>query len=292
MILPDFLKHMKESLLLEKMRLFVLRSRVNKLKTVEELKADNVPVDVQYDFKFDPIKGSLSYLVDRKMPMRIYPIKDSVAMGAVFKKIIPYGAKEFHRANILEKIFMILSMKRIMNLFIDITHNGLTPYFLKQEYYSQIVREIYRVLDGLVDDKIRDIVCFYAEYDAAYRYRLQDILACLNKEALKKDYKKELKRLLDILCERESYACKMEDWGMANKYIKIFKLVSIFLLLKPKFKKTLVKVLSAIDLKEIALSDEDIYWTNFYEDYNFRGMNYDQREADNKARFGNQRSPN
>lgn len=286
MKLPDFVDKIKETLLLEKMRLFVLSSRKTIPQTIEELKASNVPVDIQYDFKFDPVKGSLSYLVDRKMPMRIYPTRDSVAIGAVFKKIIPYGAKEFYRANIFEKIFIILSMKRFMNISIDIVHNALTPYFLKPEYYSQAVREIYIVLDGLIDNKSRDIICFYAEYDPAYRYRLQDILACLDKEALRKNPKKELKRLLAIICERESYACKMEDWGMANKWIKIFKLVSIFMFLKPKFKKTLIKILNNIDLNEVALSDEDIYWTNLYEDYNFRGMSYNQREADNKARFG------
>jgi len=282
---PDFIQLMKNALFKERLRLFVINARRKKQLTPEQLKAEGEVVDYHTDFKFDLKKGALSYLEGRYMPMRIYPNHDSVMIASVFKKVIPYLFKILNKTSIFGKIGFVLSIKWFSKLYVEIAYFGLEDYFLDVQYYSQPVREIYRSLTGVVSDKLRDIICFYAEYDMAYRYRMQDILAELDKESLKNNPAIELKRLLDILCERESYHDKMEDYGMARKWNRLFKFVSWAMLFNPKFKKTIVNVLSNINLEEVAFSEEDICWTNYYEDYNFRGMNYKQREADNTSRF-------
>lgn len=282
---PDFINEMQNTLLNEKIRMFVINARKKKQETVDQLKEKGVPIDYQYNFKFDEKKGALTYLKGRYMPMRIYPNHDSVMISGVFKKIIPYSFRILSRTGIFGKIGFVLSVKWLIKLYIEIVYFALQNYFLQTQYYSQPVREIYRVLTGLVDDKLKDIICYYVEYDMAYRYRLQDILACLDKEALKKKPIVELKRLLDILCKRESYPDKMEDYGMAKKWKRIFSFVFWVMVFNSKIKKLIVDILLNINLEEVAFSEEDICWTNYYEDYNFRGMNYQQREADNKLRF-------
>jgi len=104
--------------------------------------------------------------------------------------------------------------KRMFLVGLEIYYPILEKYFLKPEAYSKPTREIYRLFDILIArekskgmkekfEKIRNMVCFVLEYDSAYRFRFQDILAEIDLSQIRLDSAEEY-----YFKGRDDYDCK------------------------------------------------------------------------------------
>lgn len=215
-------------------------------------------------------QGCETWLDDEKYPMRMCFQHDRITALHHFKRFVPTILRTFKKGKIISVLYFVNNWKEFIKFF----HHGLGDVFYPDiKYYSQPVREVYRVLSGYGEwiDKIRDIICAILEHDTAYRYRFQDIIVELNKKLFYKNPSKEIRRLINIIRDRGDRT--------TNKGNSVYGLLHICLLFSKKLRHFLFGIVSKINIEELRSSKEDIYWQNArYEGYNFRGIDNDERK--------------
>lgn len=112
----------------------------------------------------------------------------------------------------------------------------------------------------------------FLEHDSAYRFPTQDIFAKLDKEALKKDARKEILRLFDLCISRAT------EHGILHKAIQMRKLVSLALLNKD-VREFLKDMLLAVNIDHVRLDQDDWYFCLKKRGFNFKGWPLARRLA-------------
>lgn len=181
------------------------------------------------------------------------------------------------------KILLVILLSRrirvvIVNWYLkNVYLKAFTKHLLLSEKkYCISVREIWRVITlfiGKIKGKeqsiafrLRNIGCMILETDIAYRFMLQDFLPEINKQALKENSFKEIKRVLDIFIKRYNN----------SRWKRIKKLVVLLLKIK-KIRKLIVRILLDLDLDKIKLDDADWYFCLQRPHYDFRGISLKER---------------
>lgn len=220
--------------------------------------------------------GCETWVKDEKYPIRQNALPDKVSTIAQFKKIFYFfirfiaGKDGFSKKNIFQKVFIVLSSLQYQELILMYIWNGLRDVYTNPKYYSQPVREVYRIVKNGI---VRDVLCALLEYDTAYRYPGQDIFTELDKKNLAKNPIGELKRLTEIMFSRER-----DKEGSSSRFKKVMWLIWLYLRLNRKLLKEIKNTLMELNINEIKLSKEDQYWTNkHYEYYDFRGVGTEMR---------------
>jgi hypothetical protein len=241
-------------------------------------KNDNLDVE---DFKILD-KGCLMYIKGHPVPMRgnfaiesnhiVHGTKRASTLFAYFLIGKRYWNSNF-KIGWLGRIMILIGAFQYWKLMFEWIARNFESIEMDKDRYCQPVREIYRLIK---DEKIRLIICSILEFDDAYRYRVQDLFSILNKDLFEKNPIKELKRLWKICVVRES-----PNAGF-TKFNFIFPFVMIYIKFNRKLFKEIKEFFMNIDLNEIKLSIEDIYWSNMKTQYNFRGMPYEFRKEENE----------
>lgn len=225
------------------------------------------------------------YIKGAKEPIRMYPDINSVWFTAYYKRFIPLILHQLEGMGWIKRIITLLAIKYNYEIAIKWLEHIFSTYqgTLKEEHYSQPVKEIRRVLRGEMNETLMDAITLVIEYDSGYRYRFQDIIAELNVSHLYNEYiTEELQRLLDILTYREGLG-KIDP---ASKWQKLKRLLPIIFFLYPKLKKKIVKILSEINIDEVRFDKSDIYWVNQNPCHLYRGMSIEDRQAENIKNYG------
>lgn len=167
--------------------------------------------------------------------------------------------------------------------FFSIAYYFLFNIIPPPEKYCVSVREIYRALTVVFDERIkddlmmematkwRDTVCMTNEYDFAYRARKQNVLPEINIEALKKNPIKELNRVFDILIRREPAG------GIRRKWIRFKIAILFYLRLNKGAREFVVRFLTEIDYKKIKMDDADWYYCLRRPEFNFSDISFEDR---------------
>jgi len=218
--------------------------------------------------------GFKSYCEGEKYPARFFTPHEVVDAVAAYKRLFSL---------LLTKPLGILALVLLKRIWIEWLKRyfSLTTILLKEEYWSEPVRELRRVLK--VDPTIKDAISGILQHDMAYCYRFQDVLGELNKDNFNKDPAKEIKRLIYLYYDREQGGSVIA--GDVRKYVK-FLMPMLWIMPKRKMKE----FVNEIDLDKIKLSKEDIYWTNLVPNYNYRGIPFEQRKKEyelEKSKVGN-----
>lgn len=165
----------------------------------------------------------------------------------------------------------------VINSFDRIGMSALQPYFIKEEYLTPcakglkgLIRDFLTNLD-LPAENTAKILAHLIEYDAAYRFRLQDLLSETTQKRLIKNPRKELQRLNRINAERE-----IDNWPRERMNL-VFKGISLLLLL-PSIKKAFIMAVQNTDLTLLQLDEGDRYWVSYRKNYNFMGLTYEDRQ--------------
>ena len=231
----------------------------------------NAPIKVIKDFK-ELEEGCETWIEGEKYPMRLCFQGDRIKTAHHFKKIFPAIFRTFKK----NKIISLWYFKNNWQEWIRFVHYSMTDaFYSERKYYSQSVREIHRVLTGYNEwvDKIRDIGCAILESDPAYRYRVQDIVPLIDKDAFNRNPVKEINRLIDIFKSREKTDM------ISNKFGKFIPVGLFYLRFNRKLLKAIKKIVNELNLEEIKSSKEDIYWQNArFETYNSRGLSNEIRK--------------
>lgn len=206
-----------------------------------------------------------------------YPKRLSVhPMAGIKTAIVKRGLIDWIRA------FLFPTPKRILDKFAHFADSAFTMYsdigieilasgYIKPENMCRSGREIYRVLDTMLDDKrILKSICMIWEFDNAYRYRFQDFFGIVSKEKVLKTPRKEILRVLDVMSKREN-----ED--ISEKY-RVLRRLASFLLFFPYPRKFVKFFFAEANLKEIQLDVWDLYYCFMRPDYNFLGLSWEVRQ--------------
>ena len=146
------------------------------------------------------------------------------------------------------------------------------PYFQVEEL-SPAVRHFYDVSINLWRDEtsvnISKGICMILENDKAYRFRWQDIMMCVNRQALIDYPGKEIARLVKIYLRREQ----------RKEYQSLKWLIRMFLFFKPSVKKIIRDFARTADFKKFAMDRYDFHAALRQASYNYDDKGFEERLA-------------
>jgi hypothetical protein len=233
------------------------------------------------------------------------PNADAVyALHRVKKTLLPL-ARSFNNTawKILFGLFYFIpspiKMKIIepfVNFAFETMEWNLAEHLLDPKRYCNPVRELYRVFTVMESYErfpqmkkvlhfIRDFFCMMVEYDSAYRFRFQDIMAEIKKEELldgKKLMAKEIDRMFDILLAREvpekPHTGKADyDPPMQHKWRFLKGMMGLairFIWFVPKIIREFAEI---TDFEKLKFDDGDKYFVYMRKDYEFFGIPLPER---------------
>ena len=207
------------------------------------------------DFKPLPEGGCHTFIYGHNQPMRIVFQTDKMNTIHQVKRLIPVLLETIRRSPILGYLYI----RRNWPSYVDFIHHSMRDVFTDVRFYNQPVREIHRAMSDKGIDKIRDIVCAIAEYDNQYRYRIQDVLAEMNKEELMNTPIKEFKRIIKVYSSRETMNGNLLE-SKVGKGATTF--LMIYLFMNRKLLDKIRSVLIDISQREVSFSVEDKYWVS------------------------------
>lgn len=220
-----------------------------------------------------------------------YPSKGHVFPEAIYaigqvKRFLMTGVKLLANRDMIFPIIGFLisdkkkTLQRIVDAFIDtVDLNILKPYYLRNEFYSAATLEVrtfireFLVSIGVTKssaDLFGEIISLTFQYDNAYYYRLIDIMSETSNERMLKDFPGELKRLLELINERD-YNIIQQD-----KYNKLAKLISVIYWI-PLIRKAIKTGLEAVNFTKLQMDEADWYHTLLYDGYKIRGLTFEER---------------
>ena len=227
--------------------------------------------------------GLLTYFREGKFPMK--GLLDDIVMGDVdsVKKHLKVWFKFFgffpQIVFAIPLFFSNKAIKKWIELTADVCKYHLNPHFLLSEHYSIPGREILRVGNKHFNSEIGNLLTEsfvrIFETDLPYKYRVMDILQCLDLASLEQNPLKEIRRLFNILGERD----KQRDWK------EIGRAVSVLLWFRRDIRKKVVEVLRDLNPKSFWFDEADLYFflinspsQNDPAEYNVLGMTREERE--------------
>ena len=226
--------------------------------------------------------GVLTYMGNHPYPYKGFPFFENVEKIDTIKKIFRgvlsgfYHSVKHRRLSLVLFLPLLIVSKDLLSTAIRAFHKLIERFRVKREMYSKIVREVYRTFDKPREGEdlktlelrlmIKDTICTVLEFDNAYRYRFQDVIIELDKEAVKKNPRKELLRLLNLMGEREKTQEVRDTWRLLKMGVRFY------LPFDRKISKMLGDVFSEVNLSELALTDPDKHFSCLRQDYTFKFM--------------------
>ena len=258
---------------------------VQEMKEVQEVITPEQAKDASFIERIDaPDEGGiLTYMNGHEEPYRGFPFYEMVDKIDILKKVVRatlssffHSIKRRNKLIVLTLAFVPWLLNDMARAMIHVFYRAIERHKIKPKYYSKSMRELYRAFtvfaDTEVDREVRDFVCMILEMDNAYRFRFQDVIVELDKQALKKNTGKELTRLLSILQTRESGQTVRDTWTLFKTFIPTA------LWLSPKVKKQIVSVLTELNLSEVALTAEDKWYATPRKDYSCKFRDFPTEE--------------
>ena len=262
---------MSDSALAENMR--IMNDIVREMKEIPELPSEQ-PKDNAALLKVEfPDKGGvLTFIEGHEFPYRGFPYFEFVEKIDYIKKTSRAFLSGLYHGLKNKKLWLITLVPAfwmapiIVRVGVYVFSRMIDRFKIKEERYSQAVRELNRVLsipvgkDTTFQYQFRNLVCGILEFDNAYRFRFQDIIEELDKKAIRKNPAKELVRLFSLMQGREI--------GQDTKdTLTLFKLfVSFYLRFDGEMRKILAN-LAEIDINLAKLTSEDKWYCPSRSDY-------------------------
>ena len=212
-----------------------------------------------------------TYVVGHKYPIRSYPIAQSMILTATYKRLLPLALSKGFFGRITAVLFIWFKRKELSEWF-DYVFD-INNVLLKEESWSQPVKEVRRVLKGELEQGFINAISLILEYDSAWRFIFQDIIANLDTINFEEHWRKELKKIFNIAIERGNVNDKA-------KFKNIYRVAVLALTFNRKLLKQLKLISRELKIREIKPSIEDRYWMLYLQTYNCFGMSPEQRDIE------------
>lgn len=242
-----------------------------------EVPTDNNPLT---KVEFPPEGGVLTFMENHPHPYKGFPFFEYVEKIDVMKKLSRGVLSGFYHSTRGRKLSLILFfpllfvVKDLLFTGVRTFHRLIERFRIKSNMYCTAVREVYRAFDHpRVNEDLRtlelrlmlkDVLCTVLEFDNAYRYRFQDIIAELDQESVKKNPRKELLRLFNLMSERENTQEIKDTWRLVKMAIRFY------LPFDRKLQRMLGDVFSKLNLENVVLTEEDKHFSGLRKDYKFK----------------------
>jgi hypothetical protein len=259
---------------LQKLNFIKKKIRLSEEGMFETVKPEPDPLKKSVEkIDFPKEGGIFTYFEGIDLPVKGYADGETVERVDEAKKMAMTMLWGLFRMSKIKFLLLLIFKRQIEELgesliisFWEYIHK----YRPKENRYCKTVREIlllfettdYDVENKVLWHRIKDNICMVLEYDDAYRYRFQDIVEELNKEDFAKNPIKEMKRLFNIIAEREDSDVMRNKWKMISSYVFLLRL-------KPFFFKKLVEIVSLMELKEVKMDEADRYHAKLKVSYDF-----------------------
>ncbi len=251
---------------------------------------EGTPTFMLDHFEYPSSGGILVHIQGAKFPKKGFPFPEGVWAINLAKKFFVALLKILTIPAMLGWLLIVFIphkkkikvLNEILNQYNRLAEGAIAPFMVKEEYMTPASREIGRFVFnflatlGVYSDTAYvtgKIFANIVEYDDAYRYRLEDIMAETTITKLYLNPRKEFLRLLDILISREN------PGDVIFKVKKLRKLLSVFFRL-PKVRKALQNTVLHMTLENLQPDEPDKYWMNMRGDYNFGGIPFKDRNVD------------
>src|SRR3990167_2401222 len=217
----------------------IMQTIVHDMKEIPELPSEK-PKDTQSlnRVEYPDEGGILTYLGENIYPYRGFPFAEFVERIDLTKKLsrgFLSGLYHELKGNTL-KLVLLLPALWVFKKFV---HSAIYAFYriversrIKPGMYCQAIRELHRAFtdDSYTEDgktrqlrhRLGDLLCMVLEFDNAYRFRFQDVIAHLDKPNLKKNPVKELIRLLGIMQSQENGQDINDTWTLLKLFCKLY----------------------------------------------------------------------
>lgn len=202
-------------------------------------------------------------------------------------------------AGMLKKSFL----NDLLKTYNDAADMNLAPFYYNTEYpryYSKACKEIKNFVEVFlkeigVDEEIGNhfakIFITLIDNDNAYRYRIQDVAEVYHFISLvRDDFIKNLDFTLKEYLLRESPHTGGINQAMHDKATSLVKIIKLAWHI-PRFRKAVVNALKAVNWSNLIMDEADIYFTELWLDYDFRGESFETRKAKFIARHDSDKLP-
>lgn len=266
---------------------------IRQMKVIPELPSE-VPKETNalQRVEFPDEGGILTYIEGFELPYKGFPYFDFVDKIDVMKKVLRgilsgsyHQLKSRNKLLLLTLIPSIWALKPAVRTLVYTFHRMYERFKIKPDKHCQAIRELYKAFsvdiegeskgDKELRTQLRDLTCMIAEFDNAYRYRLQDIVVEVNKENLKNRPIRELVRLLEVMQAREKTQEIKDTWTLL-KY-----LFMCYMRFDRSFLRIFKSVLLNINLEEIELKADDKQFARPRKDYEFGFKQLETKDNNN-----------
>lgn len=257
---------------------------VAEMKEIPELPSET-PKDVHAltYVEFPEQGGVLTFMEGYEEPYKGFPFHEFVDKIDSLKKLSRGVLSSLFHSLKRRNKFQVALLLLVPWLFNDLLrgtiyafHRIIIRFKIKELRYCDAVREVYRAMsvgfpqetqaEAEMRHMVRDLLCMILENDNAYRFRFQDIIAELDKDALTRNPSKELVRLLSLMQTREKGQDVRDTWTLLKTFLPMYLLVN------PQVRRAIVRMLCELDLEKIKLAKEDIFYCKPRTDYQFGFM--------------------
>lgn len=213
--------------------------------------------------------GVLTWMDNHFYPYRGYPHYKFVEKLDFVKKVNrAFLSGLYHQMKSRKKLLFITLLpgiwaaKDFARVWMYTSYKFIERFLIKEDKYCQFVRELHQ---SFSEDQhiLRDLICTVLELDNAYRFRAQDIIAEIDKVALRKHPIRELLRLLEIISEREKTQEIKDTWKLVRYFVKWY------LRFDRKMLWSIVDALLLADIEKCVLTKEDKEYCIPRVDYTF-----------------------
>jgi hypothetical protein len=205
--------------------------------------------------------GQLMYIKGYRYPVLGFPTKDTTESMDIVKRSLreTLVLKAKSPFFFFEMLVMRGKLLRDLVAYLENVYSG--PFKRKvdpaidKNLICRSAREFFRVLTLRYGDRdwIRCLIGMY-ENDTAYRYRIQDIVAEVDRPRLARNVRREIGRLFDV------YAARERGEGVAAKMRLLRRITMAALFLSPSLRKEILAFFQELDLERVAMTQNDEYW--------------------------------
>jgi len=238
-------------------------------------KVSTIQQESQSCYVIERIEGTLRYIKGSPYPQKGMPTPESVWAGNQAKILFREGLYFLKTPRIIQTKYL----EKLIQKYNLIASKATIPYILKRECQHPFAKEVgdmtYDFLTKIgiqneTAEKFAENFNFIFEADNAYVIRAMDVLSETSKDLMLKNPRKEIRRMIILLRQRDTVT------SVIDKFENVQKLIALMLYV-PKYKKAFVETIQNSIFTHLQYDEADRYWAHFREDYNCFGKTFEER---------------
>lgn len=264
----------------------VFKYRKNRVAPAQEVMQQQQAMFIFERMDYPETGGQYAYFEGVPYPSKGHPFPEAIYAMNAAKRLTKLGIDFFAQKKVFFSLlgFVISPYKkfiitRLLSSYTEACRMFITPYVIEEHYSTPCTNEIMGFIRGFlldlgIDSQVAtdfaEAFSMQIEYDNAYRLRIEDTMSETTKERLLENPRKEIKRLITIISEREP------AWYNTDKFKAAAKILGI-LLYVPKIRRAFNNNLKASNFANFQLDEADRYHVLLWADYNFLGKPIEER---------------